>query len=205
MPRQRTIIGASLLAAIGASLCCILPIVFALGGFAIVGASALFESLRPYLLAATFALLGVGFYLAYRKPAEECEPGSVCARPGLFRMGRGAVWIAAAFAAAFAAFPLYSGPAANLLLKPGNGSASPVSNARAIRRVAFAIHGMDCPACAQSVESKLSALRGVKSARVSYKPGRAQVEYDAGAISPQQLRQAVNQAGFKASPAEEEK
>jgi copper chaperone CopZ len=192
-------------AAIGSSLCCFLPIVFALGGFAIVGASALFESLRPYLLAATFALLGAGFYLAYRKPAEECESGSVCARPRVFRTGRGAVWIAAAFAAAFAAFPLYSGPAASLLLKPGNGSALPVSTAQAIRHLAFAIHGMDCPACAQSVESKLSALRGVKRARVSYKQGRAQVEYDDGAISPQQLQQAIDQTGFKATPVEEEK
>ena len=46
--KHKTFIGASLLAAIAASLCCILPIVFALGGFAIVGASAFFESLRPY-------------------------------------------------------------------------------------------------------------------------------------------------------------
>lgn len=66
--KDKTIVGASLLAAIAASLCCILPIVFALGGFAIVGASAFFESLRPYLLIVTFALLGVGFYLSYRQP-----------------------------------------------------------------------------------------------------------------------------------------
>src|SRR5438093_429912 len=88
--KHKTFIGASLLAAIAASLCCILPIVFALGGFAIVGASAFFESLRPYFLIVTFALLGVGFYLSYRKPKQVCEPGSACARPPVNHLGRAA-------------------------------------------------------------------------------------------------------------------
>ena len=94
--KQKAFIGASLLAAIAASLCCVLPIVFALGGFAIVGASAFFESLRPYFLIATFALLGAGFYLAYRKPKHACEPGSACARPQVNRFGRIGLWIATA-------------------------------------------------------------------------------------------------------------
>jgi hypothetical protein len=47
----------SVFAAIVASFCCILPIVFALTGFAILGASALFDAWRPYLLGLTFGLL----------------------------------------------------------------------------------------------------------------------------------------------------
>src|SRR5207245_10117616 len=106
--KHKTFIGASLLAAIAASLCCILPIVFALGGFAIVGASAFFESLRPYFLIATFALLGVGFYLAYRKPNHACEPGFACARPEVNRFGRIGLWMATVLVIAVAAFPCCS-------------------------------------------------------------------------------------------------
>ncbi len=64
--KDKAFIGASLVAGIAASLCCILPIVFALAGAGIVGASAFFATWRPYLLGTTFLLLGLGFYFAYR-------------------------------------------------------------------------------------------------------------------------------------------
>src|SRR5216684_2819864 len=108
--KQKAFIGASLFAAIAASLCCVLPIVFALGGFAIVGASAFFESLRSYFLIATFGMLGISFYLAYRKPKSACEPGSACARPQVNRFERIGLWIATVLVIAFAAFPYYSEP-----------------------------------------------------------------------------------------------
>ncbi len=104
--KDRAFVGASLLAAIAASLCCILPLVFALGGFAIVGTSAFFESLRPYFLVGTFALLGAGFYLAYRKPKHACEPGSACARPRVNRLGRIGLWIATALVVACRGVPV---------------------------------------------------------------------------------------------------
>ena len=118
--KTRTFLGASVAAAIVASFCCILPIVFAVAGVSIVGASAAFAAWRPYLLAVTFALLGLGFYYAYRPAKEACEPGAVCARPGVGRSGRIALWIAALLVVAFAAFPYYSGPVANLLLDTGS-------------------------------------------------------------------------------------
>ena len=122
--KEKAFIGASLLAAVAASLCCVLPIVFALGSFAIVGASAFFESLRPYFLIATFALLGVGFYLAYRKPKHACEPGSACDRPQVNRLGRIGLWIATVLVISFAAFPYYSGAVANFLLSDRSLKAS---------------------------------------------------------------------------------
>src|SRR5258708_13452477 len=64
--KNKAFIGGSLIAGIAASLCCILPIVFALAGAGIVGASAFFATWRPYLLGTTFLLLGLGFYFAYR-------------------------------------------------------------------------------------------------------------------------------------------
>lgn len=110
----------SVVAAIGASLCCTLPIIFALTGFSILGASAFFESIRPYLLAVTFGLLGLGFYYAYRPLQQEgCVPGSVCAIPSKRRAMRFGLWVVSAVAVAFAAFPYYSGPVAELLLSGG--------------------------------------------------------------------------------------
>ena len=114
--KDKAFVSASVVSAIAASLCCILPIVFALAGAGIVGAAAFFATWRPLLLAVTFALLGFGFYFAYRKPRQACEPGSACERPAINRAGRMWLWIATAFVILFAAFPYYSGLVANFLL-----------------------------------------------------------------------------------------
>src|SRR5260370_20127808 len=114
--KDKAFVGASLIAGIAASLCCILPIVFALAGAGIVGASAFFAAWRPYLLGITFLLLGLGFYFAYRKPKHACEPGSVCEKPATNRTGRIWLWTTTAVVLIVAAFPYYSEPVANLLL-----------------------------------------------------------------------------------------
>ena len=95
---------------------CILPIVFAVTGFSILGASALFDTWRPYLLGLTFGLLGLGFYFAYRPRKEQCAPGSACAMPATKRSGRLMLWLATAVVVLFAAFPYYSGAVAEWLL-----------------------------------------------------------------------------------------
>jgi mercuric ion transport protein len=106
----------SVFAAIIASFCCILPIVFALTGFSILGASALFDAWRPYLLGLTFGLLGVGFYFAYRPRKARCAPGSACAMPVTNRSGRLMLWLATVAVILVAAFPYYSGAVAEWLL-----------------------------------------------------------------------------------------
>ncbi len=114
--KDRAFIGASLAAAVAASLCCILPIVFVLLGVGVAGAAGFFATWRPLLLGITFVLLGLGFYFAYRKPREVCEPGSACKQPTVNRAGRLWLWIATVFVILFVAFPYYSVPVANFLL-----------------------------------------------------------------------------------------
>jgi copper chaperone CopZ len=187
----------SVLAAVVASLCCILPIVFAIAGVSIVGASALFAAWRPYLLALTFGLLGLGFYFAYRPGKEQCAPGSVCTIPTANRRGRMMLWFAVGAAVLFAAFPYYSGLIAELLLS--NNSLGAVSRPAkpAIAHATFGIDGMDCAACARAVESKLKAVPGVRKATVSYGQKRADVEYDPGSAKRPQLEKAIEDAGYR--------
>ncbi len=59
------IVGA-ITAALAASACCWLPLLAMVVGFSTVGIAQVFEQYRPYLLTATFALLGLAFYLTYR-------------------------------------------------------------------------------------------------------------------------------------------
>ncbi|MCC7338404.1 MAG: copper ion binding protein [Pirellulaceae bacterium] len=65
--------------------------------------------------------------------------------------------------------------------------------------VALSVSGMTCPACAVSVQSALTKLPGVKSARVDAKTGEALVQFDAEQVQPEGLARAVTNVGFESS------
>ena len=73
--------------------CCVTPWVVALLGVGGAVALARLAILQPYVIAATLALLGVGFWYAYRRRAvaADCRSCPVETRTGL----RLAVWIGA--------------------------------------------------------------------------------------------------------------
>ena len=192
--KDKAFLGASLLAALVASFCCILPIIFALAGIGIAGASAFFAAWRPYLLGLTFALLAIGFYLSYRKRRKACESGSACERPAVNRSGRVGLWLAAAFVTLFAAFPYYSGPVAKLLLSSAEAQATPTSTQE---HVTFAVEGMTCPVCAEGIAHKLKDLPGVRQAAVSYEQRKAEIEYDPQRVPLEQLENVFTDAGYR--------
>ncbi len=88
-----------------ASLCCIGPLLLAALEIGGAGLLARFDSYRPAFTAATFALLGVGFWLAYRKPKVIEGDACGCEYPKANRLGRALLWIAAAVAIVFWAAP----------------------------------------------------------------------------------------------------
>jgi periplasmic mercuric ion binding protein len=67
------------------------------------------------------------------------------------------------------------------------------------------VSGMTCGACAVSVKSALTKVKGVKSAEVSDEKGLATVVYDDAQTNDQQLREAINKTGFQAEPNQEKK
>jgi len=189
-------LGGAVLAAVAASLCCILPIVAVIAGVSGFAASQFFEQWRPYLLAVTFGLLALGFYLTYRRvPKEACEPGSVCARPGFGKWNRRVLWLATVFVGLFATFPYYSGWVVRAVARTGQPGAS-VSPA-ATKRVVLTIKGMDCPACAGLLQNNLRQIPGIQRAEVNFQDKRADLEYDPKQVEPEKFSEVVAEAGFK--------
>jgi len=88
-----------------ASVCCIGPLLLALLGIGGAGLLARFEVYRPIFTVATAALLGVGFWLAYRQPKVVEGDACGCEYPKANRVGRALLWIAAVVAVVFWAFP----------------------------------------------------------------------------------------------------
>jgi Cu+-exporting ATPase len=65
------------------------------------------------------------------------------------------------------------------------------------------ISGMTCASCANRIERRLNKLDGV-TASVNYATEKARVDYDPGAVGPDQLVAAVESAGYQAAlPADE--
>ena len=85
---------AGVLAAVGASVCCVGPLVLltlGIGGAWIANLTAL-EPLRPWFIAATLLFLGLTFRRLYLQP-QVCEPGAVCAEPIVLKRQRLIFWV----------------------------------------------------------------------------------------------------------------
>ena len=67
--------------------------------------------------------------------------------------------------------------------------------------VKLPVSGMTCGGCARSVEKKLSATPGVKSAQVDLEGATATVQFDPGRVQVPRLIAAIEQLGFQV-PAE---
>ena len=85
-----------IIAAIGASLCCVGPLVLLLLGISGSWISTLteFEPFRPYFTVGVIIMFSWAGYQLYR-PAEECEAGSICAIPETRMRYQIIFWIAA--------------------------------------------------------------------------------------------------------------
>jgi hypothetical protein len=116
LKRKRLLVGASVAAAIGSSLCCIVPIVAAVTGIGTIAAGAAFDAWRPYSLGIAGLLLGAGFLLAYRDYQRACIPGSLCATRPMSRWSFSALGVVATAVVGLAAFPYYSGVVAQVVL-----------------------------------------------------------------------------------------
>ena len=59
------------------------------------------------------------------------------------------------------------------------------------------IEGMHCDGCARSVTRVLSAVPGVRSVDVALAAGRASIRYDPSKAGAEDLRRAVERAGYR--------
>lgn len=196
---EKIVVIGSAIAAFVASLCCLGPLL--LGGIGLgVALSATFESLRPYFLGVTGLLLALGFYLAYRKPANSAAcAGDTCA-PSTGRVRKLAkpfLWIATVAVLALALFPYYGARFVPGVKRAASSTATgPETN---LAHVALKVSGMSCELCAVSVKTALLKLPGVAEAHVDFAGAAAHVRYDPVRVKPEQLIEAVNSTGFKAS------
>lgn len=195
---QSATLGGSLIAALTASLCCLGPLVAVAFGASASGfaASTAFEKWRPALLSLTFAMLALAWYLAYRKPRTTCGEGAVCSTKPVAKYNRAILWLATGAVLVTAALPDLSA----LMLRSSRSSlaATIADGNSAVLKVR--IPGMDCAACAVSIQKKLRQQAGVVTASVYYDTKEAVVRYDVAQLSPERIISVIDATGFNAEP-----
>ncbi len=65
------------------------------------------------------------------------------------------------------------------------------------KKETYLIEGMSCAVCAQSVESMLSSLEGVKSANVNFASASVLVDFDENKVTPQDFEKSIDNIGYK--------
>ncbi|MBI5342996.1 MAG: cation transporter [Deltaproteobacteria bacterium] len=175
-------------AAVGASVCCLGPLLLlAVGvGGAWIGNLTAMERYRPYWMAATLVSLGLAFFRVYRKPKEvACTPGSACSTDG-GRRNKFIFWIVTALVLGLLALPYMISYA-----YAGGPEETAVT-----RQVILSVRNMTCSACVVTVKKSLARVEGVKDAKVTSSPSQAVVTYDPVKVRVEPLVEATTKAGF---------
>jgi mercuric ion transport protein len=100
---------AGILSGIGASLCCVAPLLLlslGLGGAWVSGLT-VFEPLRPVFILLTLLFVGLAFRKLYLIP-RTCEPGKPCADDTVLRRQRLIFWITAVPLLGLLSFPWFA-------------------------------------------------------------------------------------------------
>ncbi|MDX2028548.1 MAG: mercuric transporter MerT family protein [Alphaproteobacteria bacterium] len=108
MKQEHTLI-AVILSGIGASLCCVAPLVFVMLGIggAWVGGFTAMEPYRPLFVALTLIFLGMGFLKLYISP-RTCEVGKPCSDNKVIQRQRLIFWLVAIPVLGLISFPWFA-------------------------------------------------------------------------------------------------
>ncbi len=92
--KTRLVAAGGILGALGASACCVVPLVlFTLGiSGAWIGILTALSPYKPVFITITLGFLGYGFWLVFRT-SRPCADGAVCARPLPGRLVKTALWV----------------------------------------------------------------------------------------------------------------
>ncbi len=191
--QSKGIMGAGLLTALAASLCCITPVLALFSGATgIASTFSWMEPYRPYLIGITVAVLGFAWYQKLKPKKAEID--CVCKedKPS-FWQGKRFLGIVTILAFLLMAFPSYS----KIFFPKTRSTQVIVVDKSNIQQVKLNISGMDCQACSQTINLALSKLPGVLEYKTSFKDANSLVKFDDSKITQQAIINAVNETGYK--------
>ena len=191
MKSDKKLIGAGLLSAIAASLCCITPVLALLAGTS--GLASTFswvEPFRPYLIGITVLVLGFAWYQKL-KPQLEIDCDCESEEKAKFIQSKTFLGLVTIFAIVMLAFPYYSN-----VFYPDSKKEVIVVDKSDIKTTEFTIKGMTCTSCEEHVNHEVNKLNGIVASQVSYENGNAIIEFDQTKTKESEIEKAINSTGY---------
>jgi len=192
--KDKKLIGAGILTAIAASLCCITPVLALFAGASgIASTFSWIEPFRPYLMWITILVLAFAWYQKLKPRTKEeidceCEEDE---KPSFWqtKMFLGIVTV---FAVVMLAFPHYS-----YIFYPAKKVGVIETTQSAINESIYQVKGMTCESCNLHVENEVAKLPGYIDATADYKTGTVKVKYDNTKSSEKDVLNTINSTGYK--------
>jgi copper chaperone CopZ len=193
------LIGASVLSAFAASLCCITPVLaFIAGTSGLVSTFSWVEPLRPYLIGLTTVVLAFAWYQNLRpQKLQDCECDPNEKKP--FFQSRLFLGIVTCFTICMLAFPYYS-----FIFYPNTVNNTIFVDKQHVAKVEFAVDGMTCSGCEDHVNIEVRKVDGVFNSITSYESGNTIVEYDNSKTNIFEIENAIKTTGYTVSKLNEE-
>ena len=193
--KNNKLVGAGVLSAVAASLCCITPVLALISGASGVASTfSWLEPARPYLISITVLVLGFAWYQKLKpRTAEEIQCACEEDEKPPFMQTKKFLGIVTVFATMMLAFPYY----AHIFYPSNDQKEVVIVNASDLQTVNFDIKGMTCNACASHVENDVSKLPGIVNVTASFEAAKATVEFDQSKVSNSQIEEAINATGYQ--------
>jgi len=199
MKKDRKLIWTSIITAIGASLCCITPVLALISGASgIASTFSWLEPLRPYLIGITVLVLVFAWYQKL-KPKKEIECDCETDVKPKFIQSKIFLGIVTGFAILMLAFPYYGS-----IFYPKSEKVIIVVDKENIQKVSIEINGMTCNACEEHVNHSVNKLDGILSVKSSYENGGSQIEFDNSKTNIEEIEEAINSTGYIVTKAKKE-
>ncbi len=198
------IIGAGLLTAIAASLCCITPVLALFSGATgIASTFSWMEHYRPYLIGLTIAVLAFAWYqklipIAIGTKKAEIDCACELDEKPSFWQSKSFLGIVTVLAFLLLAFPSYS----KIFFPKTPAMQVIIVDKSSTQQVKLNIKGMTCEACTETINQALSKLPGVLEYKTEFKDGSSTIKFDNSKTSEQVITKAVNETGYEVSGTE---
>ncbi|MFN5292911.1 MAG: mercuric transport protein MerTP [Flavobacteriia bacterium] len=198
MKTDKKLIGAGLLTAIAASLCCITPVLALVAGTS--GLASTFswlEPARPYFIGLTILVLGFAWYQKL-KTKKQIDCNCETEEKPKFIQSKMFLGIVTAFAIVMLAFPYYAH-----IFYPKPEKQVLVVDKSNVQTIEFSISGMTCASCEEHVNHEVNKLSGIIKSTASFENENAIVEFDNSKTNIAEIEKAINGTGYSVTDKKE--
>lgn len=189
-----SLLGAGVLSAIAASLCCITPVLALIAGSSgIASTFSWIEPARLYLIGLSIVVLAFAWYQKL-KPVKADDCGCAVDGKPKFIQSKSFLFIVTIFAALMIAFPYYS-----KIFFPKTEKQVIIVEKSNFQTAEFKIKDMSCTSCEEEVKHEVNKLQGIIKADVSYQNTNAVIQFDNSKTNLAEIEKAINSTGYKST------